>query len=65
LVKTFWGWRYQQLPYGTIIFTSPAGHTYVITPAAPCCFPASANPPAVSPHQKLSRGATIAASALR
>jgi len=33
-------------------------------PAAPCCFPASANPPAVCPQKKLSRGATIAASAL-
>jgi hypothetical protein len=25
LVKTFWGWRDQQLPDGTLILTSPAG----------------------------------------
>jgi hypothetical protein len=39
LTKTFWGWRYQQLPYGTIIFTSPAGHTYVTAPGSALLFP--------------------------
>ena len=39
LVKTFWGWRDQQLPDGTMIFTSPAGHTYVTTPGSALLFP--------------------------
>ncbi|ULP47244.1 HNH endonuclease [Mycolicibacter virginiensis] len=34
LVKTFWGWRDQQLPDGTVILTSPAGCTYVSTPGS-------------------------------
>ncbi|WP_156766896.1 HNH endonuclease signature motif containing protein, partial [Mycobacterium sp. E796] len=29
LIKTFFGWTEQQLPDGTLILTSPAGHTYV------------------------------------
>jgi len=39
LVKTFWGWRDRQLPDGTIILTSPAGHTYVTTPGSALLFP--------------------------
>ncbi len=39
LVKTFWGWREQQLPDGTLILTSPAGHTYVTTPGSALLFP--------------------------
>jgi hypothetical protein len=39
LVKTFWGWREQQLPDGTMIFTSPSGHTYVTTPGSALLFP--------------------------
>jgi len=39
LVKTFWGWRDQQLPDGTIILTSPAGHTHVTTPGSALLFP--------------------------
>ncbi|WP_155768657.1 HNH endonuclease signature motif containing protein, partial [Mycobacterium colombiense] len=39
LVKTFWGWRDQQLPDGTLILTSPAGHTYVTTPGSALLFP--------------------------
>uniref|UniRef100_UPI0003823ECA HNH endonuclease signature motif containing protein n=1 Tax=Mycobacterium avium TaxID=1764 RepID=UPI0003823ECA len=34
LVKTFWGWREQQLPDATLILTSPAGQTYVTTPGS-------------------------------
>jgi hypothetical protein len=34
LVKTFWGWRDQQLPDATVILTSPSGQTYVTTPTA-------------------------------
>jgi len=39
LVKTFWGWRDQQLPDGTLILTSPAGCTYVTTPGSALLFP--------------------------
>ncbi|QUR66431.1 HNH endonuclease signature motif containing protein [Mycobacterium spongiae] len=39
LVKTFWGWRDQQLSDGTVIVTSPAGRTYVTTPASALLFP--------------------------
>jgi hypothetical protein len=38
-VKTFWGWRDQQLPDGTIILTSPSGKTYVTTPGSALLFP--------------------------
>ena len=39
LVKTFWGWRDQQLPDGTVILNSPAGETYVTTPGSALLFP--------------------------
>jgi hypothetical protein len=39
LVKTFWGWREQQLADGTLILTSPAGHTYATTPGSALLFP--------------------------
>ncbi|MGO9152394.1 HNH endonuclease signature motif containing protein [Mycobacterium sp.] len=39
LVKTFWGWREQQLPDGTLILTAPAGRTYVTTPGSALLFP--------------------------
>jgi len=39
LVKTFWGWRDQQLADGTVILTSPAGHTYVTAPGSALLFP--------------------------
>jgi hypothetical protein len=39
LVKTFWGWREQQLPDGTLILTSPTGHTHVSTPGSTLLFP--------------------------
>jgi uncharacterized protein DUF222 len=39
LLKTFWGWRDQQLPDGTIIWTSPAGQTYITTPGSALLFP--------------------------
>ena len=38
-MKTFWGWRDQQLPNGTVILTSPAGKTYVTTPGSALLFP--------------------------
>ena len=39
LVKTFWGWGEKQLPDGTLILTSPAGHTHVTTPGSALLFP--------------------------
>jgi hypothetical protein len=39
LVKTFWGWRDQQLPDGTVILKSPSGQTYVTTPGSALLFP--------------------------
>ena len=39
LTKTFWGWREQQLPDGTLILTSPAGDTHVTTPGSALLFP--------------------------
>jgi hypothetical protein len=39
LIKTFFGWAEQQLPDGTLILTSPAGHTYVTTPGSALLFP--------------------------
>ncbi len=44
LVKTFWGWRDQQLPDATLILTSPAGHTYVTTPGSALLFPSLCAP---------------------
>ncbi|AFJ37294.1 13e12 repeat-containing protein [Mycobacterium sp. MOTT36Y] len=43
-MKTFWGWRDQQLPDGTLIFTSPAGQTYVTTPGSALLFPSLCAP---------------------
>ena len=39
MVKTFWGWKEQQLPDGTLILTSPAGQTHVTTPGSALLFP--------------------------
>ncbi len=39
LIKTFMSWAEQQLADGTLILTSPAGHTYVTTPGSALLFP--------------------------
>jgi hypothetical protein len=44
LVKTFWGWRDQQLPDGTVILDSPSGKTYVTTPGSALLFPSLCSP---------------------
>lgn len=49
LVKTFRGWGIQQLPDATAIFTSPAGATYVTTPASAWLFPHLCRPVADPP----------------
>ena len=50
LLKTFWqglgGWRDRQLPDGTIIWTSPTGHTYTTYPGAMHLFPTLCAPTA-------------------
>ena len=38
-LKTFWGWLDQQLPDGTIVWTSPTGRIYRTTPGGPGLFP--------------------------
>jgi len=41
LLKTFWvGWRDQQRPDGTVVWTSPSGHTYTTRPGSRLLFPA-------------------------
>ncbi len=49
LVKTFWGWRDTQLRDGTLILTSPSGHTYVTTPGSALLFPSLCVPTGASP----------------
>jgi Domain of unknown function (DUF222) len=44
LIKTFWGWRDQQLPDGTLIWTAPSEHTYVTTPGSALLFPSLCAP---------------------
>lgn len=44
LLKTFWGWKDQQLPDGTVIWTSPTGQTYVTTPGSAWLFPQLCTP---------------------
>jgi hypothetical protein len=39
LIKTFLGWAEKQLADGTLILTSPSGHTYVTTPGSALLFP--------------------------
>ena len=50
LLKTFWnglgGWRDRQLPDGTIIWTSPTGHTYTTYPGSLHLFPRLCTPTA-------------------
>ena len=41
LLKTFWpAWRDEQLPDGTIVWTSPSGHKYITRPGSRLLFPA-------------------------
>lgn len=44
LIKTFWGWRDQQLADGTVIWRSPSGQTYVTTPGSALLFPSLCAP---------------------
>ncbi|OBF69067.1 hypothetical protein A5753_22425 [Mycobacterium sp. 852002-51971_SCH5477799-a] len=49
LVKTFWGWRDQQLPDGSLILNSPGGRTYVTTPGSALLFPSLCRPTGAIP----------------
>jgi hypothetical protein len=44
LIKTFWGWSDQQLPDSTVIWTSPAGQTYITIPGSAFLFPSLCAP---------------------
>ncbi len=44
LIKTFGGWLDRQMPDGTIVLTSPAGHTYTTEPHGAAMFPTLATP---------------------
>jgi hypothetical protein len=49
-LKTFHsGWRDTQLPYGTVIWTSPTGQTYRTSPAGADLFPPSRAPACAAP----------------
>ena len=49
LLKTFWGWRDEQLPDATVIWTTPSGQRYVTTRAR-AALSRPAHPPAIFPH---------------
>jgi hypothetical protein len=52
LVKTFGGWKDQQLPDGVVIWDSPSGHTYVTTPGSSLFFPDLCTPTARAAPKK-------------
>lgn len=60
LLATFWAWRAQQLPDGTVIWTLPGNHTYVTTPGSALLFPAlctpTGDPPRPDPARADRRG---------
>jgi len=48
-MKTFGGWRDKQLPDGTVIWTSPSGHTYRTVPGSKLLVPALCVPTGTLP----------------
>ena len=44
LLKTFWGWRDEQLPDGTVIWRLPGRQTAITTPGSALLFPALITP---------------------
>jgi hypothetical protein len=48
LLKTFWcgtgGWRDEQLPDGTVVWTAPSGHTYRTQPGSTLLIPTLCTP---------------------
>jgi len=62
LIKTFWGWRDQQLPDSTVIWTSPSEQIYITTPGSAVLFPTLCVPTeALDPIPDLTRSADLAA----
>jgi hypothetical protein len=52
LLKTFWtGWRDEQLPDGTVIWTSPSGQKYLTRPGSRLLFPALCLPHRRNTHR--------------
>jgi hypothetical protein len=50
LLKTFWAsWHDEQRPDGTVVWTTPSGHTYVTRPGSRLLFPALCRPTAELP----------------
>ncbi|AJP81240.1 13E12 repeat family protein [Mycobacterium tuberculosis] len=60
MLATFCGWRAQQLPDGTVIWTLPGDQTYVTTPGSALLFPAlctpTGDPPRPDPARADRRG---------
>jgi hypothetical protein len=48
-MKTYYGWAEQQLADGTLILTSPSGHTSVTTPGSALLFPGLCRPTGGAP----------------
>ena len=46
MLKTFWGWHDEQLRDGTVVWTSPTGHTYTTYPGSLHLFPTLCKPTA-------------------
>ena len=46
MLKTFCGWLDQQLPDGTVMWTSPSGQTYTTFPGSRLLFPSLCKPTA-------------------
>jgi len=59
LLKTFWGWRDEQLRDGTVIWTSPGGDKYVTHPGGALLFPSLSVPtgPCTAEPRPADRGA--------
>jgi hypothetical protein len=57
LLKTFWGWKDQQLPDATVIWTMPTGHSYVTNPGSALLFPTLCAPTGdlPAPHEQTDR----------
>lgn len=49
MLKTFWGWKDQQLPDGTLIWSLPDHQTYITTPGSALLFPTLMTPTGTPP----------------
>jgi hypothetical protein len=63
LLKTFWcgpdGWRDEQLPDGTVVWTSPSGHVYRTAPGSSLFRPTGTLTVSRQPGGSLNRGAMM------